>query len=137
MQDYIPLIAIGGLGIAFFLLGLFMLRRDRRIKLDGKKTLAKVINLKEENSSDGVTYRMILQFSTSKGEITQELDYSSGFKPKKEVPFNEEIYYLEEDGKYKIVLSNNKFKLIFNYGFTVVGVLLLSVFIYLLYNNFL
>ncbi len=137
MEEYIPIIVVGILGIAFFLVGLFMTRRDRKIKLDGKKTMAKVIDLKEENSSDGVTYRMILQFSTAKGEITQELDYSSGIKPKKEIPFDEEIYYLEEDGKYKMVLSNNKFKLIFNYGFTAVGVILLGLFVYLYYTNFL
>ncbi|MAD97234.1 MAG: hypothetical protein CMB99_07915 [Flavobacteriaceae bacterium] len=137
MEQYLPLIVVGILGIAFFLVGLFMTMRDRRIKLDGKKTLAKVIDLKEENSSDGVTYRMVLKFSTSKGGITQEMDYSSGFKPKKEIPFDEQIYYLEKDGKYKIVLSNNKFKSIFNYGFTAVGVILLSLFVYLLYTNFL
>lgn len=115
-----------------------MFLSDNKIKKEGKKVLATVIEVKEIATTDGTSYKPLVEFKNHRGEtIIQELDYSTGFKPKQEVPYKKEIYYLEINNKIKIVPSNNKLKNAISIGFIIVGLAIFYLFIVLFKNKFL
>lgn len=130
MENYIAGIIDVSAGLIFLLAGLYMIRRNKRIKSEGIKTQATVIKLKENITNEGKTYTQVLEFKNRLGEtIVQELNYSSSIKPKQKIPFKLPIYYLKRDNKYQLLLANNKFVSIFSYSFVFVGSILLMVFI--------
>ena len=131
MEDYMLVVFEASFGLLLAVIGFYMLYKDRRIKQNGTKTLATVIELKELKSRDGVSYKQVVEFQNSKGEkIVQELDFSSSIKPKEEVPFKTPIYYQIKNGKTKIVLANNNIKLIVSYGFLAIGIVILCIIVY-------
>lgn len=122
------IIVLSVLGISFSIAGFFMLKNYRKIRDEGRKTKAKVIDILEEYSNDGKTYRLVVEFKTYNGKlITQELDFSSGFKPKKQPPYPYEIYYLEENGKIKILPAKSNFHFVLCFLFILVGLSCLGI----------
>ena len=115
-----------------------MFLSDNKIKKEGKKVLASVIEIKEIATTDGTSYKPVVEFKNHRGEtIVKELDYSTGFKPKQEVPFKKEIYYLEINNKTKIVPSNNTLKNAISIGFIIIGLAVFYLFTVLFKNEFL
>lgn len=130
MEIYIASFIIISLGITFSVTGVYLIRRDKKIKSQGRKTEATVIDLKENTTTDGTTYTQIIEFKNRKGNvIVQELGYSSSIKPKQRIPFKIPIYYLEKGDKYQILLANNNLFLALWYAFTIIGTSLLVIYI--------
>lgn len=111
MEDSIAMITSLGVGITFLGTGLYMMFNDRKIKQQGRKTLATVIDVNEISTNDGVTYEKVIEFQGSQGErVVQTLDYSTSIKPKRVLPYKIPIYYLQQNHRYKIVLAKNTVK---------------------------
>lgn len=131
MGEYFEIIASSLFGFAFLGVGIYIIYLDRKIKAKGRKALATVIEIKEVKSQDAVAYKPVFEFHNHRGEtIVQELDYSSSLKPKKTPPYQTAIYYLQEKGETKIVLADNRLKLIIAYCMVVVGIVALSILVY-------
>lgn len=131
MEDYMLIIFEALFGLLLATVGFYMLYKDRKIKQNGTKTLATVIELKELKSKDGVSYKQVVEFQNSKGEkIVQELDFSSSIKPKEDVPFKTPIYYQTKNNKTQIVLANNNIKSIVSYSFLAIGIIILCIIVY-------
>ena len=129
MESYIPLFGIC-FGVLFAVVGFYILKGDRKIRSEGIKTLGTVVDVKEVYSSDGTSYRLTIEFTNRNGElIQQDLDYTTGFKPKKPIPYKTTIFYLQEKGKMKIALENSKVLLWMGIGFIAIGIMIVVGFI--------
>lgn len=118
-------------GISFLIFGSLLYRNFKKIKDEGKKTRAKVVDLIEEKTNNGKTYRQIVEFTTTRGKsVTQQLDYSSSFKPKQQIPFPMDIFYLEENGKIKIMPANSKLPFIMSFIFIAIGIICIGVLVF-------
>ena len=130
MDTYIAPILLGSVGFTFFYLGIYILYTDRKIKKQGRKTLATVIDINEIESNDSVTYELILKFLGKNGEdVIQPLGFSSSIKPKRNTPYKIPKYYIEENGRYKLVLANNKLKVFIGICILFIGSAILVFFI--------
>ena len=134
MDIYIQYIVFGFSAVMLAVVGIRMIYRDRMVKQNGRKTMATVIEVKEEKTRDGMTYKPVFEFQDARGKkIVQELDYASGIKPKQNPPYKTPIYYLTKNGKTTIVMGDRNIKLIMGYCFVGIGISILAVlsFIYL------
>ena len=118
----IATVILSALGIVFSVAGFYILRNFKHIRNHGKRTKAKVVDILEEHSNDGKSFRLVVEFTSINGEIIkQELNYSTGFKPKKALPYPLEIFYLEENESIKILPANSSFQFILSILFMLVG----------------
>ncbi len=130
MEVYITSFIIISVGLTFSLAGIYFIFIDKKIKSEGRKTEATVIDLKQNTTTDGTTYTQIIEFRNRKGNvIVQELGHSSSIKPKKRIPFKIPIYYLKRGDSYQILLANNGLFLALWYAFTIIGSSLLVIYI--------
>lgn len=138
MEAYIPIIITFLIGVFFPIVGTIMFLTDDIIKKEGKKVVATVIEIKEKVTAGGIEYKLVLEFNNHKGEtIVQELNNSSSFKPKQEVPFRKKIYYLEINNKTKIIPNNTTLKNAISFGILIIGLAVFYLFTILFKNEFL
>lgn len=117
------------IGVVFTLVGIRMISKHRKTINRGLKTRATVIDILEEKTSDGITYRPVLKFRDKNGlERELALGWSTGFKPKKKPPYEQTVYYLKQKDKEHLVLANNKLIPIVSYSLMVLGVVFLLLF---------
>lgn len=129
MEAYVPYIVIG-MGIIFSVVGWFIIKSDRKIRTQGVKTLGAVVDVQEVYSSEGTSYRLTVEFTDRNGTvIRQDLDHTTGFKPKKAIPYETPIFYLQEKGKTKIALGNSKAMFLMGLLFLSIGIGLMAVII--------
>lgn len=122
------IIVLSLVGVAFSVGGFFMYKNDRKIRTEGRKTKAKVVDILEEYSQDGKSYRLVVEFTNYRGKIVkQKLNYASGFKPKQSVPYPMDIFYLESGDQIKILPVNSKFLFALSFIFFSVGLLCLAI----------
>ncbi|UKM65363.1 DUF3592 domain-containing protein [Flavobacteriaceae bacterium GSB9] len=106
---------LGGLiflivGCGFLYVGFYIKNTNKRIKSNGIKTKAKIVDFKKERikNADGESYEYhfpIVSFTDRNGiETTQKLDSSE--KPKR---INEliDIIYLKKENEYEIIKDND------------------------------
>jgi len=129
MESYIPIIGIC-FGAIFAVAGFVIFKKDRKIRAEGTKTLGTVVDVQEEYSSDGTSYRLTVEFKDRNGKlIRQALDYTTGFKPKQSIPYKTPIYYLQDKNQTKIALANSKAMLFMGIAFLVIGIMIMGGFI--------
>lgn len=94
----------------------------KKVRNQGRKTRATIVEILQEQTRDGKTYRLVLEFNNSEGaKVRQKLNTSSGLKPKKELPYPVDIYYLKENEKYHIIMDKDKLTPLLSIIFITVG----------------
>jgi len=95
-------------GAIFLIIGIYIQSGNNKVKREGKKAKAQVIDHQISRSTDAdnrskTLYYPVLKFTNSKGkEITETAFYGTSWKVKEEyVP----IIYLKKNGRYKILLE--------------------------------
>lgn len=113
-----------GLGLIFTVVGVYFYAHFRRIAKNGTRTKAKIVDYEPEVSKDSDGYRTtyyyaIIEFRDRNGHsVIHKLDHASDRKYTSDAI---EIFYLFEDGEYKVVTNSNLFRNIMPWGFMVIG----------------
>ncbi|NQY05225.1 MAG: hypothetical protein HRT68_03215 [Flavobacteriaceae bacterium] len=124
--------------LAFLIPAIIMFKRMRMIKLYGIRTKAVVVNFVPEQfkTSRGykkTVYYPILRFTNKRGEEVDEKIIISPFDRK--VNDAIDIMYLHENGRYKVLLTNNIQTKYMAILLLVVGLAVLSAGVIIIYHN--
>jgi hypothetical protein len=129
-RDKISVFVFLGLGIAFSWVGLHIWFSNRKIRENGIKTKAEIIDFTEEKIRDvdresHKHYFPIVQFTDRNGlQVTQKMETSANPKRLKK-PMD--IIYCKKDNAYEIIENNNFWNFYFPVIFISAGILSLGI----------
>jgi hypothetical protein len=130
MENQFVLFIIPVVLILFLVIGLYLYLKERKIRSNGKKTTATVIEIRKEQSQQDVSYRFVVEFRNSNGKkIVQEINNTVSNRPKEKVPFKVPIIYLEKNESTEIILAKDKSILIIALSMSFFAILMLVFFV--------
>lgn len=132
MNNFIAQAILLGLGLIFGLIGYFFKKRVAKFKKFGVKTISTVVDYETEVNTeinDGVsqkstTFYPIVEFANLKNEIIKET-LTVGSTRKGEIGKKIDIYYLEKEGRYSILVDSKFLTLILPIIFYIIGAILI------------
>ncbi len=119
-----------GLGLIFTVVGIYFYTNFRRIAKNGARTKAKIVDYEPEVSKDTDSYSTtyyyaVIEFRDRKGNsVVHKLDHASDRKFKRDTV---EIFYLFEDGEYKVVANTKLFRNFLPWGFIAIGLFFIAI----------
>ncbi len=112
-------------GIVFFSAGNYIWTKNLKIKNNGVKVVAKVIDYYKDTSDDSTIYFPIITFTDQEGNlVTQKLNSGSSFKVRRKTL---EIYYLKTNGKYEVIRNDFMFRILSPWLFIIAGCIVISI----------
>ena len=138
-RDKIGAFAVLSLGIAFCWIGLHIWLLNRKIKENGIKTRAKIVDFAMEKVKDidresHRYYFSIVRFTDRNGhQVTQKMESSANPKRIKKLM---DIIYWKKDNEYEIIENNRFWNFYFPIIFITAGILLLGFGIISIINEF-
>ncbi len=118
------------IGILFFGIGIYLKNNVRNFRKNGMKINAEIIRyvkeVSEHRNEKTTYYYPHFRFKNIGGEVIEKT-HSSGLtnRPKKPLPEKKEIYYIEDNGEYEILINTKLWTSIIPNAVMIFGLLFL------------